>query len=349
MSSSRDQKLAHVALLPSAGMGHLTPFLRLAALLTARNVQVTFITPHPTVSLTESHALSGFFASFPQVKQKQFHLLPLEENSADPFFYHMQLIKSSCHLLSPLLSALTPSLSGFITDMTLASTVIPITQAISLPNYVLFTSSAKMMTLFLSYPTLAGSKALDDLDETDVIKIRNVELMPKSLVPPPLLQKSNNFFKNSFIEDGRKVTESCGILLNTFVSFELESLRKINDGQVLERLPSVVAIGPLPPCNSEKSQLQLTWLDDQPAGSVLYVSFGSRTALARDQIRELGEGLIKSGSRFVWVVKDKKVDKEDSEELEEALGIKEDARKAVGFGGSSDKGLTELISMWKHF
>ncbi|KAH8483615.1 hypothetical protein H0E87_028136 [Populus deltoides] len=380
MSSSRDQKLAHVALLPSAGMGHLTPFLRLAALLTARNVQVTFITPHPTVSLTESQALSGFFASFPQVKQKQFHLLPLEENSADPFFYHMQLIKSSCHLLSPLLSALTPSLSGFITDMTLASTVIPITQAISLPNYVLFTSSAKMMTLFLSYSTLAGSKALDDLDETDVIKIRNVELMPKSLVPPPLLQKSNNLLKNIFIEDGRKVIESCGILLNTFVSFELESLTKINDGQVLERLPSVVAIGPLPPCDSEKSKLQLTWLDDQPAGSVLYVSFGSRTALARDQIRELGEGLIKCGSRFVWVVKDKKVDREDSEELEEswgwsgemlvkgaeiaeriresmgneslriqALGIKEDARKAVGFGGSSYKGLTELISMWKHF
>lgn len=256
-----------------------------------------------------------------------------------------------------------------------------------------------------------------------------------------------------------KVIESCGILLNTFVSFELESLRKINDGQVLERLPPVVAIGPLPPCDSEKSQLQLTWLDDQPAGSVLYVSFGSRTALARDQIRELGEGLIKSGSRFVWMVKDKKVDREDSEELEEvighelmervkekglivkdwlnqeatlshpavggflshcgwnsvmeaawhgvrilawpqngdqkvnadiveriglgtwvkswgwsgemlvkgaeiaeriresmgneslriqALGIKEDARKAVGFGGSSYKGLTELISMWKH-
>lgn len=459
MSSSSDQKLAHVALLPSAGMGHLTPFLRLAALLTARNVQVTFITPHPTVSLTESQALSRFFASFPQVKQEQFHLLPPEENSADPFYYHMELIKSSCHLLSPLLSALTPSPSGFITDMTLASTIIPITQAISLPNYVLFTSSAKMMTLFLSYPTLAGSKALDDLDETDVIKIRNVELMPKSLVPPPLLQKSNNFFKNSFIENGMKVIESCGILLNTFVSFELESLRKINDGQVLERLPPVVAIGPLPPCDSEKSQLQLTWLDDQPAGSVLYVSFGSRTALARDQIRELGEGLIKSGSRFVWMVKDKKVDREDSEELEEvighelmervkekglivkdwlnqeatlshpavggflshcgwnsvmeaawhgvrilawpqngdqkvnadiveriglgtwvkswgwsgemlvkgaeiaeriresmgneslriqALGIKEDARKAVGFGGSSYKGLTELISMWKH-
>ncbi|KAJ6683957.1 hypothetical protein OIU85_007632 [Salix viminalis] len=460
MSTSGGRKLAHVALLPSAGMGHLTPFLRLAALLVSRNVQVTFITPHPTVSLTESRALSTFFASFPQIKQKQFHLLQAEKNSFDPFFSHIELIKSSGHLLPPLLSALTPSLSVFITDMTLASAVIPITQAISLPTYVLFTSSAKMMTLFLSYPALAGSRALDDVEETGVIKIRNLELMPKSLVPPPLLQKSDNFLKKSFMEESGKVIGSSGILVNTFASFEFESLGKINDGEVLERPPSVVAIGPLPPYDSEKSRLQLAWLDDKPAGSVLYVSFGSRTALARDQIRELGVGLIKSGSRFVWVVKNSIVDKEDGQELEEVighelmervkekglivkswvqqedilshpavggflshcgwnsvmeaawngvrilawpqngdqkvnadvveriglgtwvrswgwsgemlvsgeeiaerirecmgdeslriqtLGIKEDARKAVGFGGSSDKGLTELISMWKQF
>ncbi|KAJ6371283.1 hypothetical protein OIU77_001732 [Salix suchowensis] len=320
MSSSGGRKLAHVALLPSAGMGHLTPFLRLAALLVARNVQVTFITPHPTVSLTESRALSTLFASFPQIKQKQFHLLQAEKNSSDPFFNHIELIKSSGHLLSPLLSALTPSLSAFITDMTLASAVIPITQAISLPNYVLFTSSAKMMTLFLSYPALAGSRALDDLEETDVIKIRNLELMPKSLVPPPLLQKSDNLLKKSFMEESGKVIESSGILVNTFASFEFESLGKISGGEVLERPPAVVAIGPLPPYDSEKSRSQLAWLDDQPAGSVLYVSFGSRTALARDQTRELGVGLITSGSRFVWVVKNNIVDKEDGQELEEVIG-----------------------------
>ncbi|KAG6779340.1 hypothetical protein D5086_008726 [Populus alba] len=321
MPSSSDRKHAHVALLPSAGMGHLTPFLRLAASLTLQNVQVTFIIPHPTVSLSESQALSQLFASFPQIKHKQFHLLPLDNPSDDPFFEHFNLIKNSSHLLSPLLSTLNPPLSVFITDMSLASTVIPITEAISLPNYVLFTSSAKMLTFFLCYPTLADSKAMDQLDEMDVIKIRGLELMPKSWIPPPLLKKGNNILKTSFIEDSRKVAESSGILVNTFESFEQESLRKLNDCQLLlERLPSVVAIGPLPPCDFEKSQLQLTWLDDQPVGSVVYVSFGSRTALSREQVRELGEGLVRSGSRFVWVVKDKKVDREDNEGLEGVIG-----------------------------
>ncbi|KAJ6402512.1 hypothetical protein OIU84_014585 [Salix udensis] len=368
--SSHDRKLAHVALLPSAGMGHLTPFLRLAASLTLQNVNVTFITPLPTVSLAESQALSQLFASFPQIKHQQFHLLPLDNPSEDPFFEHFRLIKESSHLLSPLLSALSPPLSVFITDMSLVSAVIPITEAISLPNYVLFTSSAKMLTLFLSYPTLADSKAMDELDEMDVVKIRGLELI------------------------------------------------------LLKRLPSVVAIGPLPPCDFEKGQSQLSWLHDQPAGSVMYVSFGSRTALSREQVRELGEGLVRSGRRFIWVVKDKKVDTEDNEGLEEvigdelmervaawhgvrilawpqhgdqkvnadiveriglgtwvkswgwgqetvvnraeiaekireimgneslriqALGIKEEARKAVGSGGSSNEGLSELINIWRKF
>ncbi|KAB5560979.1 hypothetical protein DKX38_005936 [Salix brachista] len=296
--------------------------------------------------------------------------------------------------------------------MSLVSAVIPITEAISLPNYVLFTSSAKMLTLFLSYPTLADSKAMDELDEMDVVKIRGLELMPKSLIPPPLLKKGNNILKTSFLEDSEKVAESSGILVNTFESFEQESLRTLNDCQILlKRLPSVVAIGPLPPCDFEKGQLQLTWLHDQPAGSVMYVSFGSRTAFSKEQVRELGEGLVRSGRRFVWVVKDKKVDTEDNEGLEEvigdelmervkekglvvrdiveriglgtwvkswgwgqetvvnraeiaekireimgneslriqALGIKEEARKAVGGGGSSNKGLSELINIWRKF
>jgi UDP:flavonoid glycosyltransferase YjiC (YdhE family) len=64
----------------------------------------------------------------------------------------------------------------------------------------------------------------------------------------------------------------------------------------------------------------LKWLNEQPNGSVVYVSFGSRTAMLRDQSREIGNGLIKSGCRFLWVVKDKKVDKEEEEVLDKVVG-----------------------------
>ncbi|KAM1491626.1 hypothetical protein ACFX10_023646 [Malus domestica] len=42
--------------------------------------------------------------------------------------------------------------------------------------------------------------------------------------------------------------------------------------------------------------------------------------MSREQIRELGDGLVRSGCRFLWAVKDKKVDIEDDEKLTEVLG-----------------------------
>ncbi|XP_009360573.1 UDP-glycosyltransferase 708G1-like [Pyrus x bretschneideri] len=318
MSDSGDLRVPHVALLPSAGMGHLTPFLRLAALLASHNVCVTFITPNPTVSLAESQSLSNFLMAFPQITRKQLHLLPLDEscaNSEDPFYHHFELIRRSSHMLSPLLSSLSPPLSAMITDMSFASTVLPVTDSLGLPNYIFFTSSAKMLTLYVSFHTMLGPNHTikDDL------QVPGLGPIPKSRMPPPLLQESNNLLKTFFIENGKKMTESSGILVNTYESIESETLAALNEGKVLRKLPSVISIGPLAPCFFETSQ-QLQWLDDQATGSVLYVSFGSRTAMSREQIRELGDGLVRSGCRFLWAVKDKKVDIEDDEKLTEVLG-----------------------------
>nr|UNP42106.1 2-hydroxyflavanone C-glycosyltransferase UGT708H3 [Ziziphus jujuba var. spinosa] len=320
---SGDLKLGpHVALLPSSGMGHLTPFIRLAASLTALGVQVTFITPHPTLSLAESESLSHFFSTFAQITRKHLHLLPLDNpsvNTEDPFYYHFEVIRRSSHLLSPILSSLSPPVSALITDMSLASTVIPITDALRLPNYVLFTSSAKMSILYLSFHTMVGTKASGDSNLMKDVQISSLEPIARSWIPPPLLHDDDNLLKSYFIENGKKMTESSGILINTYESIEHESLAVLSDGKVVKKLPPVFAIGPLPPCNFQKGQ-SLAWLDDQPAGSVLYISFGSRTAMSREQIRELGDGLVRSDTGFLWVVKDKKVDVEDDSELIEVLG-----------------------------
>lgn len=102
----------------------------------------------------------------------------------------------------------------------------------------------------------------------------------------------------------------------------MKSSEPINDSKVGKGLPPLFAVGPFTPVEFEKTEWStpLKWLEDQPEGSVIYVSFGSRTALSRNQIKEVGEGLVKSGCRFLWVVKDKKVDKEEDEELNDVVG-----------------------------
>lgn len=314
MSVSGNHNSVHVALLPSSGMGHLTPFLRLAVSLITHNVKVTFISTHPTVSLAESQTLSRFFSSFPQIISEQLTLLPFDNpvtDMEDPFYVQYEAIRRSSTLLSLILSSCSPKLSALITDMSLASSVIPVTQALSLPNFVFFTTSAKMLTLFLSFNTLP--------DTNDGLKIPGLQPVPKSWFPPPLLSDKTNLLKTHIIANGKEMIRANGILINTSESFEEDSLAALNEGKVINGLPQVIPIGPLPPCDFERSST-LTWLNSQAEGSVVYVSFGSRTAMTKDQIRELGYGLVRSECRFVWVVKEKIIDRDDDVNLDELLG-----------------------------
>lgn len=48
----------------------------------------------------------------------------------------------------------------------------------------------------------------------------------------------------------------------------------------------------------------IQWLDNQPSGSVLYVSQGSFLSVSREQIDEIVRGLRESGARFLWVQRD---------------------------------------------
>lgn len=307
----------HLVLLPSSGMGHLTPFLRLAASLAAHNVQVTLITAHPTVSLAESDTLKQFCFAFPQVTHQKMSIPPIGNAISfdDPFTLHYEAIRRSSHTLSPLLSSLSPSVSAVITDMSLTSVVIPITKELNLSNYIFFTSSAKMLAIYAIYHKIAA----DIAGEGDVCLAPSLESIPKSWLPPPLLSQADNLLKTHFMENGERFLQSNGILTNTFEDLEKDSLAALNSGLVVNQLPPVIAIGPLSPSAFEAGEVA-TWLNDQAARSVLYVSFGSRAAIGRKQMRELGNGLASSGCKFLWVVKGRNVDREDQEELEEMVG-----------------------------
>ncbi|XP_017218916.1 UDP-glycosyltransferase 708G1 [Daucus carota subsp. sativus] len=322
---------AHVALIPSSGMGHLTPFLRLAVSLISHNVRVTLITAQTTVSLAESQALSCFFSTYPQITASQLPLVPYDSPSEDPFYIQYEAIRRSSHLLSPILCSITSSLSALITDMSLASTIIPVTQSLNLPNYVLFTSSAQMSTLFLSFHAIAGSRG-----ENDLFTIPGMQPLPISWIPPPLLSEKDSLFRTQLMENGKAMLQADGILINTFENFEQEPLVALNAGEVITRLPPVTAIGPFEPCGFERSR-SLTWLDGQPMNSVVFVSFGSRTAISREQNKELADGLLRSECRFIWVVKEKKVDREDGKVLDEL--VDEEFMKK-----GKDKGL--VVNQW---
>ncbi|KAF3431547.1 hypothetical protein FNV43_RR26278 [Rhamnella rubrinervis] len=282
----------HVGLFPSAGMGHLIPFLRLAALLVRHHCRVTLITTHPTVSLAESNLVSRFLSAFPQVSQVSFDLLPLDPstvNSTDPFWIRFETIRrSAVHSLFPLLSSLSsPPLSVLVYDVSIAS-------------------GAGFVSAF-----------------GDVLEIPGISPVPRSSIPP-LLLVPDSLFAHIFFTDSAMLNKVDGILINTFKELEPGALEALNNRKQSEQgFPPVFAVGPFERFEFEdvdQCHAVSKWLDEQPEESVVYVSFGSRTAQSRDQLRELGEGLVKCGYRFLWVVKDKIVDKDEEEGVEMVVG-----------------------------
>ena len=67
------------------------------------------------------------------------------------------------------------------------------------------------------------------------------------------------------------------------------------------RLPDDVSYGfhLLAPMREESK----AWLDERPARSVVYVSFGSLATPSSAQMAEVAEGLCSSGKDFLWVVR----------------------------------------------
>ncbi|XP_071723117.1 UDP-glycosyltransferase 708G1-like [Rutidosis leptorrhynchoides] len=327
-----DSGMAHVALLPSAEMSHLLPILRIGASLLHQNFQVTLITVHPTVSDAESKIIARFLSAYPQVSEKKLHLLESDADSTastDPFLLRWHAIRNSAHhLLSPLLTSMSPPVSALIYDVSLISPIIPVVTQLSIPGYVFFLSSARMFSFFVSFSTTPSWKELmaSGGQSPEQVEIPSLPPLSVSLIPPAFINPKHPF--GAIVhEDSPNIVKTNGILINSFENLEPDTLHALSNGTVVSGLPPVHAIGPLVPIfEFEKTESSSTnapiikWLDDQPPESVVFISFGSRTPMTREQIREIGDGLVKCGQRYLWVIKVKSVDRDEEDDLDKVLG-----------------------------
>nr|BEP30493.1 flavonoid C-glucosyltransferase-like protein [Dahlia pinnata] len=316
----------HVALLPSGGMGHLIPILRLAAMLASRNCRVTLITPQSLVSTAESTHISAFLTAHPTINTLEFQIIPytpLDPATADPFFVQYQSVTRSLHLLSPLLSSTSPPLSAIISDIVTCAGVCQVADDLGLPHYIYSVTSARFNSFVSHVPSLIAPPPVTSIPTTQTqthIQIPGLAPFDISTIPPSFFIP-NHLFTNTVVASSLALSKAKGILVNTLCAFEPETIEAISNGKVKSDLPPFIPIGPLEPHGLELGDsLAVSWLDQQPLRSVVFVSFGNRTALSREQITELGNGLEGSGHRFLWVLKSTIVDKEDTQKVEELVG-----------------------------
>ncbi|KAM0903026.1 hypothetical protein ACQ4PT_018844 [Festuca glaucescens] len=284
--ASSSVRAPRIVLLPSAGMGHLAPFGRLAATLSSSDhaCDVSLVTFLPTISSAESAHLDSLFAALPAVRRIDVRLPPLDTSSdfsgTDPFYAHYEATRRATPLLLP------PLLATSSADISLASIAIPLARELHLPCYVFFTASATMFSFYAYFPTYLDAAGNGDAD------IPGVGRVPRSSFPQALHDRTN-LFRQQFLANGWSLPRADGLLVNTFDALEPEAVAALRSGTVVPRLPPVFTVGPLIPVSFLTAREPSTrgapadytaWLDAQPERSVVYVSFGSRKALAPEQL-----------------------------------------------------------------
>jgi len=166
------------------------------------------------------------------------------------------------------------------------------------PLYMFFTSPWTTLSLLLHLPGIDAARAGEHCDAAEPIRLPGCVPIHAHELPASMLADRSSSMYAGFVSMAKAMKQVDGILVNT--SREIEPAA--GDGMDGLELP-VHPVGPLVWTRPVGDHGCIRWLDQQPRGSVVYVSFGSGGTLTWQQTAELALGLELSQCRFIWAVK----------------------------------------------
>ncbi|KAJ4781956.1 Glycosyltransferase [Rhynchospora pubera] len=288
-------------MLPSPGMGHLTPFAELAKrLISIHGFTVTFITLSSSQSPTQTDFLSSLPPSISSRSLPAVSLSDAPSNARIETILSLEASRSVPAVTSILKDLKTKTnLVAFIADL-FCCDLFEAARSVGLPCYMFFPSNCLFLSLMLHLPTLDATTTCEYRDLPGPLELPGCIPIPGPDLLHPLQDRSNDCYR-WMVHHGSRYHDADAILVNSFEAIEPNAVRILREHQ-----PPVHAVGPMIRDKStdgfDKSGC-LDWLDKQPAGSVLYISFGSGGALTKEQMVELALGLERSKQRFLWMVR----------------------------------------------
>ncbi|XP_072954585.1 cis-zeatin O-glucosyltransferase 1-like [Typha angustifolia] len=289
-----------ILVVPFPAQGHLNQLLHFSLLLSSRGLPVHYAAT-PTHVLQAKSRVQGWNPS--SLHSIHFHSLPIPP-FPNPAPDHNSTIKFPSHLLPAYeafvnirgpLSSLLQTLSSTSTRLVIVHD--PLSsfagkEAESFPNAESYTYQCIASLYRLTFPQVSESTA-------NLLRAQDLVLPTQDgCITEEVLDFVNRQlpFKNK--------TES-GIIINNCRNLEGEFLELRR--QELDYIgKKIFAIGPINPVvipGGGHRHECLDWLDKQPDGSVLYLSFGSTTTLSEDQVEQLAIGIFQSRQRFIWVLR----------------------------------------------
>ncbi|XP_021280942.1 hydroquinone glucosyltransferase [Herrania umbratica] len=295
----------HIAILPSPGMGHLIPLVEFAKrLVHQHNFTVTFVIPtNGSPSKAQKSTLDSLPSSIDSVFLPPVDLSDLPEGSKIETVISSTVARSLSFIRDALKSLVAKTkLVGLVVDL-FGTDAFDVAREFNVSPYIFFPSTAMALSLFLYLPKLDQMVSCEYRDLPELVRIPGCIPIHGSELLDPTQDRKNDSYK-WLLHHTKRYRLAEGIMVNSFVDLEGGAIRALQDKEPGK--PPIYPVGPLVNVDSSSKADGsgcLKWLDDQPHGSVLYVSFGSGGTLSYNQINELALGLEMSEQRFLWVVR----------------------------------------------
>nr|BAF75897.1 glucosyltransferase [Cyclamen persicum] len=296
-----------IVIVPSPGMGHLIPLVEFAKrVVSSHGLTATFAIP---TDGPLSEAQKGFLKALP----RGIDLVVLPHAELDDLPPDVKIetkisltVARSLEQLRDTIKSLkaTTRLVAMVVDL-FGTDAFEIAKEVNISPYIFYPSTAMALSLFFYLPTLDHSTPSEYRDLPDPVQIPGcIPILGSDLIDPTQDRKNDSY--KWLLHHAKRYTLAEGIMVNSFKELEPGAIGALQEEGLLGN-PPVYPVGPLVGMGHANGMVDrsgcLEWLDGQPHGSVLFISFGSGGTLSSGQITELALGLELSEQKFLWIVR----------------------------------------------
>ncbi|KAL6851903.1 hypothetical protein ACP4OV_020088 [Aristida adscensionis] len=319
----------HALVIPYPAQGHVIPLLELAHALVDRGFAVTFANSefnHARVVAAMSSEKGGAAGLLDRIRlvavpdgmapgEDRTNLLRLTVLMREHMAPRVEELIRRSHAGGEAAGDAGEEGGGPITcmvaDYNVGAWALDVARRAGIQSAAIWPASAAVLATLLSIPKLIQDGIIDAQDGS-ALRHDTFQLSPEMPVMHTAHLAWNcigdhggqeTFFR--YLVDGVRAVDKCdAVLCNSFHGAEAAAFA---------RFPKVVPVGPLLTGERRGKAVGhfwrpeggacMSWLDAQPARSVVYVAFGSFTMFDRRQFQELALGLELTGRPFLWVVR----------------------------------------------
>ncbi|XP_024532365.1 uncharacterized protein LOC9640058 [Selaginella moellendorffii] len=314
-----DEQRLHVAVLPTAGSGHINPMLELCRRLVPLGFQVTFVYPSNLCPKLES-----------SLRHDDLHFQVVPSPASDKLLLMDPALQED---VTPVLEALRPPVKCLIADMFLGWSQ-DVAESLGIPRVAFIPSDSVSEAMCYHIPELVSMGFIpghvpanaDPNPEALIDFIPGLEPFTRELLP--LAFQHWGPIVTTLGVAARRTKDAVCIVVNTIEELDQEV---VNGRRLL--FSSYLPVGPLVPAELLQEQHPITlsspndtsmiWLDKQAYGSVLYIAFGSVVTLPADQVEKIARAVKATRQPVLWAIRRnfaKDVPENFYESLQEIVG-----------------------------